>query len=87
MCAAFRSFGCPEARVFFHGSVQEGFTVTPEVSCGPMRGLEVSCIKKHMNLPPAAFLMTALIVHITSVRGNKSKLIPAEPSLELDFGN
>ena len=68
---------------FFHGSVQEGFTVTPEVSCGSMHGTEASCIKKHVNLPPAGFLMTALIVHITSVRGNKSKLISAEPGLEL----
>ena len=60
--------------MFFHA---------PEVSCGPTRGPEASCIKKDVNLPPAGFLMTALIVHITSVRGNKSKIIPAEPGLEL----
>ena len=80
--------GIPQLRMsrstcVFHGTVQEGFTVTPEVSCGPTRGPEASCIKKHVNSPPAGFLMTALIVHITSVRGNKSKLIPAEPCLEL----
>ena len=33
----------------FHGGVQEGFTGTPEVSCGPMRGLE-ACITHYFHL-------------------------------------
>ena len=50
----------------FHGSVQQGFTGTPEVSCGPMRGPEASCIKKQLNPAVTGGLTTELIVQMIS---------------------
>ena len=50
----------------FHGSVQQGFTATPEVSCGLLRGPEASYMKKHVNPAVTGSLTAGLIVQIIS---------------------
>ena len=50
----------------FNGSVQEGFTGTPEVSCGLLRGPEASYMKKHVNPAVTGSLTAGLNVQIIS---------------------